>query len=169
MNSLVINAQEKRNIHHFPIPDNTSERLFYIQRSLNANTIVYDANFDENGMLNQEKPVKVYWIRFEENDAIMELRRIEKWLAFGVEAERLVNENFDFRVHIAALDNRWFYIKQKEKYQCSVFIKQGQKYLALDHIFVNSDPDNYLSVIQSVEVYGGNHNPSTTLIETILM
>ncbi len=35
----------------YPVPEKTKELLFYIQRNHNKNTIIYDANFDEKGML----------------------------------------------------------------------------------------------------------------------
>ena len=50
----------------FPVlPDNIS-RLFYVQRSPNANTIVYELNTGKNGQLDLENPVHVYWIRYGE-------------------------------------------------------------------------------------------------------
>lgn len=53
-------------------------RLFYIQRNHNKNTVVYDANYKATGLLDQNKPINVYWIRYEEGGRSMELRAIEK-------------------------------------------------------------------------------------------
>lgn len=166
---LGVQAQKTLNIHHFPIPVKTKERLFYIQRNLNKNTIVYDANYDKNGMLDKENPVRVYWIRYEKNAVEMELRTIERKLAFGVKSEALSGQRFDYKVSIAALKNRWFYIKQIAPFKSIVCIKQNGKYIPLDHIYVNSDPERYLSAIESIEVYGGDINPSSSLVETIEM
>lgn len=157
----------QQNIHNFPISTKTAERLFYIQRSLNSNTIVYDVNYDSKGLINEEQPVNVYWIRYEENAITMPLRKLEKWLAFGVKTEKLPGGRFDYQVRLAALDDRWFFIQQTKPYQCSVYIKHKNTFVALDHIYVNSDPDNYLSAVESVELYGGNYKPSSSLIETI--
>ena len=50
----------------YPTPPASSERLFYVQRTPNANTIVYDLNLNSDGKLNAEQPVKVYWLKYAE-------------------------------------------------------------------------------------------------------
>src|SRR5947199_328024 len=44
----------------FPVP-NDPNMLFYIQRSVNANTVVYAAHIDVQGRLDPDEPVEVYW------------------------------------------------------------------------------------------------------------
>ena len=62
----------------YPVPLKTDKMLFYIQRNHNANTIIYDANFDKNGKLKESQPIEVYWKRYDEQGQRMELRTIEK-------------------------------------------------------------------------------------------
>ena len=50
----------------YPVPEKTTDMLFYFQRSHNKNTVVYEINTFADGKINLESPVKFYWIRFEE-------------------------------------------------------------------------------------------------------
>ncbi len=47
---------------NYPVPKPTFERLFYVQRSINHNTIVYDAVFAKEKELDKKNPIKIYWI-----------------------------------------------------------------------------------------------------------
>ena len=48
----------------YPVPPTSDKHLFYLQRSTNANTVVYDANFSGSGRLDHFRPVTVYWLRY---------------------------------------------------------------------------------------------------------
>ena len=147
-------SQSKLNIHQFPEPEKTNERLFYIQRSLNQNTIVYDASFDENGMLNLENPVNVYWIRYEEKGQIMPLRFFEKQFAFGVSTEKLINQEYDYKVTIAAWNKRVIFIKQIAPFRAVAYLNINGTDSILNHIFIGSDPEGRLTRAEYIELYG---------------
>ena len=72
----------------YPIPTKSNELLFYIQRNLNKNTIIYDANFDKNGFLIEDNPINVYWIEYEKSGQKLELGKIEKIYAYGVKCSK---------------------------------------------------------------------------------
>lgn len=70
----------------FPAPPNAPQRLFYVQRTSNTNTIIYDANTIDNGRsFNAKQPVNVYWIRYAEEGQIEPLNYIQRTMAYGVE------------------------------------------------------------------------------------
>ena len=48
-----------------PVPPESPNRLFFIQRSTNINVAVYDANLI-GGKLNAKDPVRTYWYKFNE-------------------------------------------------------------------------------------------------------
>jgi hypothetical protein len=79
-------------LERFPIPPASANRLFYIQRSSNANTVVYDANFLPNKSLNPSQPVHTYWIRFADNGQKEELNFIQRTLAYGLYTNKIKNE-----------------------------------------------------------------------------
>ncbi|TNE56042.1 MAG: DUF4833 domain-containing protein [Bacteroidetes bacterium] len=70
----------------FPTPPRTPQRLFYIQRTGNTNTIVYDANtIDQGRAFNNKNPILVYWLRYDEQGQVMPLNYLQRTLAYGVE------------------------------------------------------------------------------------
>lgn len=89
---------------NYPIPPKSDTLLFYLQRSNNSNTVVYEANLRRNGELDTSDPVKVYWIRYNTNGKRRDLKTTERLFAFGVVSEK-VRRN-DFRVHLVSYENR---------------------------------------------------------------
>ncbi|WP_158600366.1 DUF4833 domain-containing protein [Fibrisoma montanum] len=67
----------------FPSPPTSSNRLFYIQRSKDANTIVYDANLTADGRLDTRKPIQVYWIRYADRGQREDLSSVQWHMAYG--------------------------------------------------------------------------------------
>lgn len=70
----------------YPVPQRTNKMLFYLQRSHNKNTIVYDLNTLPNGTLDKDQPIKMHWIRFEEGGRVADLSFIQR-RAFGVKCK----------------------------------------------------------------------------------
>jgi hypothetical protein len=68
----------------YPTPPLSHYNLFYIQRSGNTNTIVYDANFVDKNKINVTKPVDIYWIRYTNGGAKEGLTFIQRNLAYGL-------------------------------------------------------------------------------------
>ena len=70
----------------FPTPPSAPERLFFVQRNPNTNTIVYDANTIENGSkFNPKQPIRVYWLRYDEQGQTEPLSYLQRTMAYGVE------------------------------------------------------------------------------------
>jgi Domain of unknown function (DUF4833) len=58
--------------------------LFVIERSLNANIVVYDANRGPDGRLVVSQPVKAYWILNAKQGQRQELTALERSRAYGL-------------------------------------------------------------------------------------
>lgn len=137
---------------NYPTP-NTKELIFYIQRNLNSNTIIYDANFDKNGNINAENPIDVYWIRYDEQGQRMELRSIEKALAFGIEhSKHEIYEN-QFKVVIVAEKNRELILKQTAPFEAKAYININNKMSELSYLYLDAI-DGIIPRLQSIEYYG---------------
>lgn len=70
----------RRNIKkdiHFPEPANVN-KLFYIQRDPNTNTLIYELNTNDAGELDTDNPLHVYWIRYAEKGQREELSYIQR-------------------------------------------------------------------------------------------
>src|ERR1700712_4274015 len=86
--ALSISAQEK-----FPVPPNNSNQLFYLQRTSNTNTLIYELNFNHNTLDNDE-PVHVYWIRYNEKGQQEELNYIQRKFAYGIKSTLISKDKY---------------------------------------------------------------------------
>ncbi len=136
----------------YPIPK-TEHLLFYIQRTHNSNTIVYDANFDKDGNLNATKPIDTYWLRFDEQGQRMELRTIEKWYVYGVECEK-ANNGYDYRMKLAAKETVKFWLKQTGPFQAEIHTDIGGIPSKLDHLYITTDENSLLLKVLYGEFFG---------------
>ena len=81
----------------FPVPKNIKRMLFYVQRTPNINTIIYELNVDEKGQLNKSNPVHVFWIRYAEEGQQQELSFIQRLYAYGLKTKDLGNNKYELR------------------------------------------------------------------------
>lgn len=97
-----IPADTTKNLYALPgnpyqaLPANV-ERLFYVQRTPNANTIVYELNIDSDGKLDEENPVHPYWIRYHDKGEKADLNFIQRKFAYGITSKPLGGGKFDIR------------------------------------------------------------------------
>jgi len=80
----------------FPTPPSDDQSLFYIQRTPNVNTIMYDVN-EAGGKIDPENPVKVYWIRYGEEGQHEDLSYIQRNYAYGIKSKKLDARNYELR------------------------------------------------------------------------
>ncbi|WP_276483960.1 DUF4833 domain-containing protein [Paraflavitalea pollutisoli] len=83
----------------FPVPVADSKQLFYLQRTSNTNTIVYELNY-KDGKLDERNPVHVFWIRYTEQGQRAELSWIQRVFAYGVKTKPL--DDGSFRVKLVS-------------------------------------------------------------------
>ena len=93
-------------IENMPVPPPSPTRLFYVQRSPNRNTVVYDANVLPNKKLNPKEPINVYWQRFDEKGQKEPLSYIQETLAYGVDTSPFPNEAGAFEGKIVSYKKR---------------------------------------------------------------
>ncbi len=70
----------------------TSQPLFYIERTLNANIVCYDAQVETNGALDQKEPVIVYWVLNAEDGRRESLNYVQKIKAYGIKVKPNVSD-----------------------------------------------------------------------------
>ena len=138
----------------YPLPHKTQNRLFYIQRNHNKNTVIYDANFDKTGNLIKENPVDVYWIRYEEHGQRKELRYIEKKFAFGEKCEKLRPESEFYLLKISATDKKQLLLKQIKPYKAVVYTKINGHLSILDHLYIFADNSGIWPEVKYIELFG---------------
>jgi len=152
---------------NYPTPPKTNELLFYIQRNLNANTIIYDAVFDKNGKLDEKKPVTVYWIRYDEQGQKMKLRRLDRVFAYGVSSEK-VKDGF-FKVKIVADESRDLWLKQRSPFKADLMTKINGELSVLDKIYVLADMSGIWPSVEYLEFFGKNAKTNKKIYQKILI
>jgi len=151
----------------YPIPELTKERLFFIQRSLNSNTIIYDAKFDHHGNLNAENPMDIYWIRYDENGQRMELRKMEKALAFGIEYSRIENYKNQYKVNIVAEKNKDILLKQIAPFEAKAYVLIDNKMSQLSYLYLEAE-DGIIPELKSIEYFGVDTLTKKSTYEKVL-
>lgn len=128
----------------------TVDRLFYIARSANRNLVCYDVNL-ENGKLNTQTPLNVYWVNREEHPGKTNgLSYFQRKMAYGY---KLISQGDDSsEVTLSAYPAKKLTIcKRDSKYVCLVTIDNHQA--ILQSLYVKAKPGNPLSV-EYVELQG---------------
>ena len=70
-----------------PVPPDKKSMLFYLQRTMDKNTVIYETNADANGSINVKDPIKIYWIDYDEGGGTSELTVTQNKLAYGLKVK----------------------------------------------------------------------------------
>src|SRR5258705_13711811 len=83
---IILNAPEaySQDSLKFPTPTGNPNQLFFLQRSQNINTVIYELNF-KNGMVDTVEPVHVFWICYAEHGQQEELTELQRKRAYGLQ------------------------------------------------------------------------------------
>jgi hypothetical protein len=134
----------------FPVPPRDENRLFYVQRDPNINTLIYDVNMDKRtGKPDEDNPVHAYWIRYSDKGQKEELSYIQRKFAYGLVTKPLGNDRYDIRfvsykkfplTLMKAADGKYHIfatVSQKQMMLNKVFIKiEGGSFWLPNIIFV---------------------------------
>lgn len=156
---------------NFPIPSESNRRLFYVQRSTNSNTIIYDANLLADKSINTEKPIDAYWIMYENGGKRKDLSFIQRKLAYGVEVTpSLKKDQYDFNI-VSYPKKKLKLVKDPISGVCAL-MSIGGKTGKLKKVFVQVDPAGAFSLspdIKYVEIFGTDYFTGQPLYEKIIL
>lgn len=127
----------------FPVPV-TSNQLFYLQRTANTNTVIYEANINADGHLNESNPVHVYWIRYPEGGVKKELSYIQRIFAYGIKTQKQSTDVYN--THVVSYKKANLVVKRSvkdNKYHAYATI--NHKEALLNRIFVKIDGGSFWS------------------------
>jgi Domain of unknown function (DUF4833) len=138
----------------FPTPPDTPIRLFYIQRSNNSNTVLYDANVLKNNTLNPKDPVHSYWVKYAEGGKFEELSTIQRTLAYGLHTNKIKDTPNTYEGHFFSYRKRKFIVKlDGEKGPIALFPING-KLQILEHVWVQVEEAGLTPKIPYIELFG---------------
>ncbi|WP_055092938.1 DUF4833 domain-containing protein [Flavobacterium aquidurense] len=154
---------------HFPTPKNVDNMLFYIQRDPNINTAIYAINYQENGKIDKNNPIKAYWIRYAEKGEKKDFSYMQRKFAYGLESKTLDNEEFEIQfVSYKKLPLTLKKIDSDQKYH--VFVSVNQKRILVEKIFVRIEGGSFwLPNVKYAEVTGIETSSNKTITERMLL
>ena len=141
-------------VEQFPIPQPSPISLFYIQRSSNINTIIYDANLGVDKKLDPKNPVHTYWIRYTEGNKKQELTGIQRSLAYGLHTKAVTGELGSYDGYFFAYRKRKFVVKLNPKGEPIALFPINGKMQILKKIFVKVDESGMMPSVIYVELWG---------------
>ena len=141
----------------FPTPPESISRLFFVQRSSNSNTIIYELN-DKGGKLDPENPIHVYWLRYAEKGQAEELNYIQGKFAYGLTTRQTGNDQYDVR--FVSYKKFPLTLMKAGDGKYHIFATIEQKQVMLSRIFVKIEGGSFmLPNVVYVELKGTD--PST--------
>lgn len=111
--------------------------LFYLQRSLNRNTVVYSLNRTTDGNLNPKEPIKIYWICYEKNAVIEDLNPME-WMAYGIDVVCSAQNPTNFEIHFNAFKKKIVYLLPVSSKTYKAFTTIQENMCSLRKVYINS-------------------------------
>jgi phosphatidylglycerophosphate synthase len=151
----------------FPTPKNIKNELFYLQRDPNTNTIIYELNLKSNGSVDEDEPVKVYWLRYADKGNKEDLSYVQRKFAYGIQSKSLGNDEFELRF-VSHKKLPLILKKSPTDKKYHVYIDANDKRIMLDRIFVRIEGGSYwIPNVKYVELTGTNTKTSSQIVERI--
>jgi hypothetical protein len=150
----------------YPIPPKSEQLLFYVQRTPNTNTIVYNLNFDKGGKLNKEEPVLAYWIRYQEQGQIAELNYIQRKYAYGVVSTLTDEKKESYSVEFVSYSKRKLSLLKSANGEYHAYTTIKGKTAILNSVFLNIEGGSFwMPRITSVEIKGTDPDTKAEVVE----
>lgn len=147
----------------FPVPPQSKKSLFYIHRSTNPNTVVYEVNLNESNTIDAEEPVNVYWIRYGEKGQQRGLNYLERTFAYGVKSEPL--DQTRYTVEFVASKARTMEVSLDKNGQAHAILTIHGQEARLTKIFVQVAEDGWWPRIAYIEFFGLDRKTNKTVYE----
>ena len=135
-------------------PEKSPKILFFIERNLNKNRVIYEAIFDADGKLHTKNPIKTHWIMYEKNGESEQLNYVEKKMAYGVECTPDENSKNNFRVKLVADETRTFLLKQIAPFEAQITTIIKGVTVKLTRLFINADNSSFMPKVKYVLIEG---------------
>ena len=151
----------------FPVPPVNGSSLFYLQRTPNINTVVYELN-QTNGMTDKDEPVKIQWIRYTEKRQRQDLSWIQRRFAYGLKQKDMGNGTYELRFF--AFKKVPLYLKKSPvDNKQHVFVDISGRQAILNRVYLRIDPGGsfWSPNVRYLEVTGVDTENGKELVQRI--
>ncbi|KXK37601.1 MAG: CDP-alcohol phosphatidyltransferase [Bacteroidetes bacterium OLB9] len=154
---------------HYPIVEDYDELLFYIQRSQNYNTVIYEINMLPGHTLNLNKPISISWLKhtngeFEDKQP---LNYIQKKLAYGYQHRIISEDLIEFR--IVSCEALRFFIAKNKNNRFRVFFNDNGENIELISVFVYAEDLGVFPQVKSAEIFGRYSTSGASFYKKIVL
>lgn len=138
----------------FPEPAISENHLFYIQRSNDINTVMYEANILPDKRIDAQLPINVYWIRYAEKGQKEKLSALQWRLAYGYKQPKKSTGGQPVEITLNAFSERSLYVIYSGGKPMAVTQINSHKSV-LKKIFVQlASTDGFIPKVRYIELFG---------------
>lgn len=139
----------------YPTPPSNKNMLFYLQRTLNKNTVVYELNYNNDSTINQQEPVKAYWIQYSDKGQRQPLSGMQKKHSYGVTSTLIDKEKLSFKINLIGYPKRDIYLLKSSSGSYKTYINVNAKTVQMERIFFKIDGGSLINPnIVYIEITG---------------
>lgn len=135
----------------FKLPDEPNQ-LFYIERSVNSNTVVYAARLNAQGTFDAKAPVDAYWRWFNVDGHKKPLNFVERMMAYGVHVDP-VEAGKPLTFSIVPLPERKITLAMGTDHRPEARMKVGDHVVRLVYVYLNVI-DGLIPKVPSLDIFG---------------
>lgn len=166
--SLSITVEEVDHIPRlraaFPVP-NEPNMLFYIQRSVNANTVVYVAPAECRGTAD---PVNVYWRLYNVDGHTRSLNFVERVLAYGVNSVVVRPAPAATSFRIAAIPELELLLEQDTTGHPEAVMQFAHRSARLVYVYLQVDDHGIMPQVTALDLFGIEQGTGKALHEHVI-
>jgi len=151
---------------NYPIP-REENLLFYIQRNLNINTVVYTLNLDNKGDIVEKEPIKVYWVNYLNGNERKRLNKIQNNLAFGYKSWKINNNTYKFQ--IVSYEKLDFYLTKDDTGKFRVFSMIDNQMTVINNVFVYAEQFGVFPQVKFIEFFGYSVEDSFPIYDKLVI
>jgi hypothetical protein len=128
----------------------SSEKLFFIQRSKNANEIHYDARVNADGTLDAHHPIDAYWLRKAKDGSRAPIGTFQK-IAYGYDVDPGPNGTYTMKL-TAFKERPLSLLRVNSRWRAQATIAGKPAYL--HHLYIATDESGIMPRVLYVDVFG---------------
>lgn len=166
---FAVSTHNKTSPVGFPEPPKSENFLFYLQRTVNSNTVIYELNRKSDGEINPEEPIKIQWIRYATDSTYEPLSYIQRNFAYGIDARLIDEGKKSFVFYFVSYKEKPLYLFKSphdNKYHVYTYIRNQLS--VLDKVFVQIEGGTFwVPGIKYVEITGTSPSTAEKLSEKI--
>ncbi len=167
---LIVNLYVAQAQTSYPVPQKTTKMLFYLQRSFNKNTIIFETEILADNKLNSERPVKMYWIRYEEDGRFAELSFLQRKI-FGMKCTSSDDTKSSFLLINSRISKLKIIVKESSLGNYKAYLEINNQMTELERVFIKAT-NNPLGIpisFEYIEVSGISTESGKLNIERIIL